>query len=80
MSQPILEIALEEASIRPDILAITARFTILIGSVIAISICELLCSFTMLQTRFELSLISIAVDPGMYTVSIGFAEFPFTNV
>lgn len=80
MPQTILEIPFEEGSIHPVILPEAIGLPINIAPRIPIPISKLLHPFPMLQTGLKLTLILIAINPGVHPIAISHAELPLANI
>jgi hypothetical protein len=79
-SQTVLELTLEKTPRSPVVLPITCWLAELVVAFIGVSIGEVLNSFSMFEAVLELSLIAIAIDPGMHSIAIGTTISPLTYI
>jgi hypothetical protein len=78
--QAILEAPDVDRSICPAVLTLPIRFPILIGASVNISVGKDVCSLSMLETTFPLSLISVSALPYVNSMSFSLAVAPLANV
>lgn len=80
LPQTISEASFEVAAVSPIVLSVSIWFSTSVLSLVKIPICKFLCALSVFQASFEVSFITISIDPNMDSIAFCLPHSPLTNI